>query len=104
MAGDNPTPPPGQPPPGEPRPEWTLEEASAYFAEGGVPIEATRLRMIIRGLQWKPTGERRLEGAAGRGKPTYDVAALMRLHSAIAPWIAVQGPLSGRDPTTGSPT
>lgn len=88
----------------DPKPEWTLEEASAYFAEGGVPIETERLRLIIRALKWKPVGERRLEGVTGRGKPTYEVAALMRLHSAIAPWIAVQGPLSGYDPETGSPT
>ena len=106
MSADEPPPAPRTPPGDAPGsvPDWTLEEASAYFAEGGIPIAAERLQLIIRGLQWKPVGQRRAPGVTGRGKPTYRVADLMRLHSAVAPWIAVQGPRSGWNPETGGPT
>lgn len=92
-------------------PAWTLEEASAYFADGGVPIEIERLRLIIRELRkasggrtWAPVGESAPGDKGGRGKPLYPVADLMRLHAAIAPWIAVQGPRSGYNPETGGRT
>ena len=90
------------PPPREPA--WTVDEACAWFAEGGIPIEADRLRLIIRGLRWKPAGETPSTERGGRGKPMYPVADLMRLHAAIAPWIAAQGPLAGYDPDPGNPS
>jgi hypothetical protein len=85
-------------------PLWTLEEASGWFAESGLPIEEERLRLIIRALKWKPVSHAPSGPAGGRGQARYSIADLMRLHAAVAPWIAMQGPLAGLDPDPGGDT
>jgi hypothetical protein len=94
----------GRPGPSTRDPLWTVDEAAAYFAEGGVPIEARRLKGIIRALGWTPAGYTPSGEQGGRGKAMYLISDLMRLHAAIAPFIAAQGPKSGYNPETGGPT
>jgi hypothetical protein len=85
-------------------PLWTLEEASAWFAESGIPIETERLRLIIRALKWKPAGATPSGQAGGRGQARYPIADLMKLHAAVAPWIVAQGPMAGMEPDPGADT
>lgn len=79
----------------EPPVAWTVDEACAWFAESGVPIEPDRLRLVIRGLQLPPTGETASGPQGGRGKPTYPVDDLMTLHAWIAKWKARNRGASG---------
>lgn len=77
---------------------WTIAEASAEFERTGIPVEPDRLRMIIRALRWQPCGETASGERGGRGQSLYRISDLQRLHSALSPWLAVQGPLAGREP------
>ena len=74
---------------------WTVEEACAYFADGGAPVDPDRLRLVIRALRWKPCGETPSGEKGGRGKPLYPIADLMKLHSFVLPWLMVQDPGAG---------
>jgi hypothetical protein len=80
-------------PPPPPDPLWTLEEASTWFAQGGVPISPARLRLIIRGLRepgniwWKPAGRAPSGPGGGVGQAKYPVRDLMLLHSSLSRWL-----------------
>ena len=75
---------------------WTVEEACAYFADGGAPVDPHRLREIIRHLQWKPAGWTPSPGPqGGRGKPLYPITDFMRLHAFVLPWLMAQDPGPG---------
>lgn len=62
----------------------TLAEAAAMLDP---PITTRQLRAIVAALGWQPCGHRRT-GQAGRPAARYDAAELMRLHAALAPWLA----------------
>lgn len=62
---------------------FTLAEASQILDP---PLTETQLREIIRALRWKPDGHR-YTGCSGRPIATYDAAKIMKLHSALVPWI-----------------
>jgi hypothetical protein len=76
-------------------PAWTVDEACQWFADGGIPIEPGRLRLIIRALRWKPVGESPPGEHGGRGYPLYPIADLMKLHASLAPWLVAQAPRNG---------
>jgi hypothetical protein len=81
------------PEPSEEQPLWTVEEACAYFTESGLPITPDRLRMIIRGLEWKPAGTRKPPPGSkgGRGESLYPMADMMILWSRLSEWLAQRG-------------
>ena len=68
-------------------PLWTISEASQYFAGTGVPVEAWRLRLMIRAVSLKPAGEARSGPKGGRGEALYDAGSLLRLHARMAPFL-----------------
>jgi hypothetical protein len=78
---------------------WTVEQACAYFARGGLPVEADTLTVIIREIRKTPGGRDRLPAmgetppgpAGGRGKALYRARDLMLLHRDLAPWVAHDG-------------
>jgi hypothetical protein len=76
-------------------PAWTVEQACTWFADGGIPIDPdparapARLRLLIRALKLTPVGKTESGEQGGLGKALYDVADLMRLHAAIAPWLVM---------------
>ena len=71
-----------------PGPLWTVEEACDYFRAGGLPITPVRLRLIIRGLPgFTPAGTAPSSERGGRGKTMYPAADLLRLHTAVTPWL-----------------
>jgi hypothetical protein len=66
---------------------WTLEEASAYFAESGIPVEPRRLAAIIRALEIRPAGEGPSSHRGGRGRALYWASDLQKLHRDLAEWL-----------------
>jgi len=64
----------------------TLAEAAQVLEP---PMSEAQLRRIISALGWKPAGWRRT-GRSGHPFPEYDAAALMRLHAALLPFLAVE--------------
>lgn len=62
----------------------TLAEAATMLDP---PVSERQLRAIVAALRWQPSGVR-YTGRAGRPAPRYDAAELMRLHAALAPWLA----------------
>ena len=50
------------------------------------PLTEHQLRVIIRALRIPPAGVRR-NGRIGRAEFTYSAGELMRLHSALSPWL-----------------
>lgn len=69
-------------------PAWTVDEAAAWFAEQGVPFDADRIKLVIRALRLAPSGSRPSGPEGGRGQAVYPVADLMKIHGALAPWLA----------------
>lgn len=70
---------------------WTVAEACEEFERAGLPVDPKRLRAIIRNLPgFRPVGETRAGPQGGRGHPLYEIGALQRLHSALAPWLTTQ--------------
>lgn len=63
---------------------WTLDEAAALLDP---PMTAEQLRHLVQAAGLQPAGTRRT-GRRGRPAPTYDSAALLRAHAAIAPLLA----------------
>lgn len=67
---------------------WTIDEAVRYFADSGLPVNARQLTAIIRALpRLTAIAETPPGGKGGRGHAMYDIGDLMRLHSALAPWL-----------------
>jgi hypothetical protein len=62
----------------------TLSEAAAVLDP---PMTERQLRAIVSALGWQPCGTRR-DGRSGRPAAQYDAAEVMRLHAALAPWLA----------------
>lgn len=60
---------------------WTLDEAAALLDP---PMSVEQLRHLVQAVALQPVGTRRT-GRRGRPAPTYDSAALLRAHAAIAP-------------------
>jgi len=63
---------------------WTLDEAAALLDP---PMSVEQLRRLVQAVALQPVGTRRT-GRRGRPAPTYDSAALLRAHAAIAPLLA----------------
>lgn len=88
--------------PAEPDPPlWTVEQAAAYFAAAGIPVDPRRLAVIIgaRGLAWTPVGETRPGEKGGRGKALYPVQDFQDLHRDLAEWlIRIPQPEPGATP------
>jgi len=61
----------------------TLGEACQVLTP---PITEQQLRVIIRALGWEPSGHR-YTGRGGRPAATFDASRIMRLHSALAPFL-----------------
>jgi hypothetical protein len=57
------------------------------------PVTATQLQHLVTALGIKQAGHRR-NGHRGRPAATYDAETVMRLHGAVAPWLAVCGTTS----------
>jgi hypothetical protein len=66
---------------------FTIDDAVEFFDDGGLPITRRQLVTLINVLDIRPVGKR--QGARGRPALTYDAADLMRLHSAIVPWLVL---------------
>jgi len=62
----------------------TLAEASQVLDP---PLSERQLRQIVHALGWMPAGHR-YTGRAGRPAPEYDATEILRLHAALAPWLA----------------
>ena len=65
---------------------FTLAEAATILDP---PMNERQLRMIVRALGWQPSGKR-YTGRSGRPVDTWDAAAIMRLHGALAPLLGTQ--------------
>jgi hypothetical protein len=63
----------------------TLAEASAVLDP---PISERQLRQIVTALQWVPCDYRRT-GRPGHPHPAYDAAEIMKLHSALIPFMRI---------------
>lgn len=61
---------------------FTLAEAALLLP----PLTEPQLRQLVRALGWQPAGQKRT-GRRGHPAPTYDAAALFRLHGAVLPLI-----------------
>jgi hypothetical protein len=64
--------------------QLTLAEAVGVLDP---PMSEPQLRIIVRALAIQPTGHR-YTGQAGRPTDTFDATEIMRLHGALAPWLA----------------
>jgi len=62
------------------------------------PVTAAQLQHLVTALRLHPCGYRR-NGQPGRPLPRYDAETMMRIHGAVAPWLAVCGTLAA---VTGS--
>ena len=62
----------------------TLAEAAMVLDP---PVSERQLRAIVAALHREPSGHRR-NGRAGRPAARYDAAEIMKLHAALAPWLA----------------
>jgi hypothetical protein len=67
----------------------TLAEAAQVLDP---PVSERQLRAIVGALGWRPCGHRRT-GQAGRPAARYDAGELMKLHAALAPWLASSEPV-----------
>jgi hypothetical protein len=65
----------------------TLAEAAAVLDP---PISERQLRAIVGALRWQPLGQRR-DGRPGRPAARYDAGEILKLHAALAPWLAGNG-------------
>jgi len=70
---------------------WTIDEALAEFARQGMPVDPKRFRAAVRVAQLERIGETSSGAKGGRGQALYEIGQLQRLHSALAPWLVVQG-------------
>jgi hypothetical protein len=70
-----------------PAPEWTIAEACEWLHP---PIEPRVLGGIVKLLGIEPVGVRRRD-TPGRPVATYDGGILMAVHSAVSPWLPVEG-------------
>jgi len=74
---------------------WTIAEACEEFERAGMPVDEARFRAAVTevarigriGEARKPPGSK-----GGRGYFLYEIGELQRLHSALAPWLAVPPP------------
>lgn len=72
----------------------TLAEASAVLSP---PIAERALRDLIRALPAiRPAGLRRHTG--GRPAATFDMADILKVHAAVAPWLATAARNAHNDP------
>jgi hypothetical protein len=69
---------------------WTIPEALAEFERQGMPVDPARFRAAVRVAKLQRTGETSSGERGGRGHALYEIAQLQRLHSALAPWLAVR--------------
>jgi hypothetical protein len=69
---------------------WTIDEALAEFERQGVPVDPARFRAAVRVARIPHTGETSSGAKGGRGQKLYEIGQLQRLHSALAPWLAVK--------------
>lgn len=51
------------------------------------PVTAAQLQHLVTALGLEPSGYRR-NGQPGRPLPCYDAEMIMRVHGAVAPWLA----------------
>jgi hypothetical protein len=85
-------------------PAWTIEEACAYFAAGGAPVDPDRIAKMIAPVGVPVTGRAPSAGPqGGRGKARYPLAELMRIHAFLIEADARRGRLRP-DPETGGDT
>lgn len=75
---------------------WTLDEAAALLDP---PMSVEQLRHLVQAVGLRRVGTRRT-GRRGRPAPTYDSAALLRAHAAIAP-LLVKAQHAPRDGSGG---
>ena len=72
---------------------WTIAEALAEFERAGMPVDPARFAMAVTRVARIPrTGEMPSGEKGGRGQALYPIGELQRLHSALAPWLAMQDP------------
>ena len=72
---------------------WTISEAVAEFEAAGMPVDPRRFRIIVRNLPGlQPVGETKSGERGGRGQFLYEIGQMQRLHSALAPGLAVPPP------------
>jgi hypothetical protein len=64
----------------------TLSEAACVLDP---PVTEAQLRLIVRALGWAPADHRHNGRGSGRPAAAYNLADLMRLHAAIAPWLVL---------------
>lgn len=62
----------------------TLAEAAQVLDP---PVSERQLRAIVAALRLQPCGQRR-DGRPGRPAARYDATEILRLHAALAPWLA----------------
>ena len=77
---------PTVPEPDDPRnPDWTVEDAAAWFTESGIPCTGDQLAAIIAKLPgFRPVGRAPSPPQGGVGKNLYKMRDLMSLHSRLA--------------------
>jgi len=64
-------------------PLWTVEDAAGVFARQGQPVEAWRLRLVIRAVSLQPEARAPSGDKGGQGKALYPAGALQRMHALI---------------------
>lgn len=85
-------------------PAWTIEEACAYFAAGGAPVDPDRIAKMIIPVGVPVAGRGPSPGPqGGRGKSRYPLAELMRIHAFLVEADARRGRAPAA-PETGSDT
>lgn len=62
---------------------FTLREAAEVLDP---PVEAWQLELLVRALRIRPRATRRLP-RGGRPPRAYPITEIMRLHTAITPWL-----------------
>ncbi len=69
-------------------PEWTVDDAAAYFTESGIPCTGDQLAAIIARLPgFTPVGRAPSGPQGGLGKSLYKMSEMMRLNSKLAEWL-----------------
>lgn len=74
---------------------WTISEALEQFRRQGMPVDEAAFRDVVtvlrRAGKFVPCGEKPPGPQGGRGEKMHGIGELQRLHSALAPWLVVQG-------------
>lgn len=69
-------------------PDWTVEDAAAWFTESGIPCTGGQLAAIIAELPgFRRVGRAPSGPSGGVGKNLYKMQDLMSLHSKLAEWL-----------------